>query len=270
MKQIKPAACTGKGIYRAFLAASLIALMPATISPAAAQDEEKPRWFGSSFDNRTTVLAYGIPDSDYVALSFSCRPGAAIVKIGVQDEESSAEEGAIVPVRMASGGIHMEFSEKARSNQDSGGIELHSDLPLTETLRRLLTSGDALEITVDGHKQRYGMEGAAEPAAAMIAACDAPKPASDLDVTVTNKAKRPLESFAYSQAGVNSFDADTFGYEPLAAGASREFTIPGGRDICTFDISVLFVADDDEECCSDPLPAGTQNLCENSAFVVHD
>jgi hypothetical protein len=203
-------------------------------------------------------------------LSFSCRPGAPIVKVGIQDEESSAEEGTIVPVRMVSGGIRMEFSEKARSNQDSGGIELHSDLPLTESLRRILAAKGSLEIIVDGHKQRYDMKGAAKPAAAMLAACDARKPASDLDVTVTNKAKRPLQSFAWSEAGVNSFDSDAFGYEPLESGASRTFVIPGGRDVCTFDISVTFAEEDNEECCSEGKPAGTQNLCENSAFVIHD
>ena len=89
-------------------------------------------------------------------------------------------------------------------------------------------------------------------------------------MTVTNKATKTLESFAYSEAGVGDFNSDTFGYETLAPGASREFTIPGGRDICTFDISVLFAAEDDEECCSMGEPAGTQNLCENSEFVVHD
>jgi hypothetical protein len=69
---------------------------------------------------------------------------------------------------------------------------------------------------------------------------------------------------------VGDLNSDAFGYETLAPGASRAFTIPGGRDICTFDISVLFVAEDDEECCSMGEPAGTQNLCENSEFVVHE
>jgi hypothetical protein len=91
----------------------------------------------------------------------------------------------------------------------------------------------------------------------------------DLNVIVTNNAKLPLHSLSYSEAGVNDFDSDTFGYEPLAPGASRAFTISGGRDICTFDISVAF-EDDSDECCSDPSPAGTQNLCENSELIVRD
>jgi hypothetical protein len=269
VKQIKPAVCIGKGICRAFFAASLIVLLPAVLLPVAAQDEEKPRWFGST-DGRSTMLLYGVPDSDYVMLYFSCTVGKPVVSVYVQDEESSAEEGAAMQVRLSAAGEKVEFSEKAIPNEDSGGKDVEASLPLDDTLRRILTGGDPLEIVVDGHTQRYEMDGAAEPAAAMIATCDAPKPASDLDVTVTNKAKKALESFAWSEAGVNSFDSDEFGYEPLEPGASRTFTIPGGRDICTFDISVLFVAKDDEECCSDPLPVGTQNLCEKSEFVVHD
>jgi hypothetical protein len=216
------------------------------------------------------MLLYGVPDSDYVMLYFSCTVGKPMVSVNVQDEESSAEEGAAMQVRLSAGGEKVEFSEKAIPNEDSGGKDVKASLPLDDTLRRILTATGELEIVVDGHTQRYDMEGAAEPAAAMIAACDAPKPASDLDVTVTNKAKKALESFAYSEVGVGSFDSDEFGYEPLEPDASRGFTIPDGRNICTFDISVLFVADDGEECCSDPLPAGTQNLCENSEFIVHD
>lgn len=269
MKQTMPAASIGKGIYRAFLAVAMIALLPAALPPAAAQDEEQPRWFGST-DDRSTMLLYGVPDSDYVMLYFSCTVGKPVISVYVQDEESRVEEGAAMQVRLSAGGERVEFSDKAIPNEDSGGKDVRGALLLDDTLRSILTAKGTLEIVVDGHTQRYEMDGAAEPAAAMIAACDAPKPASDLDVTVTNKATKALESFAYSQAGVNSFDSDEFGYEPLEPGASRAFTIPGGRDICTFDISVLFVADDDEECCSMGEPAGTQNLCENSEFVVHD
>lgn len=251
------------------LAPAIIALT-AAILPAIAQDYEKPRWFGGAYDDVAT-LAYGGPDSDYVILSFSCRPGASDVKFDLQDEASGAEEGDLLEVSLATNGIHVDFSDKARMNQDSGGIELHAELPLDEALRRMLTPGDEMTVTVGGQTQRYAMEAAAAPAAAMLAVCDSPKPASDLDVTVTNRASLPLESLAWSEAGVGAFDSDAFGYRPLEPGASRTFTIPGGRDICTFDISVLFAeVEEDEECCRAEQPAGTQNLCENSEFVVHD
>lgn len=269
MNQTGPAARFGKGTCRSALAAILIALMPGALLPATAQDEEEPRWFGGGGD-RTAMLLHGVPDSDYVMLAFSCAVGRPVVSVNLRDEESDAEEGALLHVRLSAGGSHVEFSEEAVPNEESGGKDVKADLPLDDALRRILTAEGTLEIVVDGHIQRYDMDGAAEPAAAMLAACDAPKPAGDLDVTVTNEASRPLHSFAWSEAGADAFDSDAFGYEPLEPGASRTFTIPGGRDICTFDLAVTFADEDEEECCSDGEPAGTQNLCENARFIVHD
>lgn len=251
-------------IDRIVLAAAMIAFVPA----AAAQDL-RPHWFGGTYDD-VTVLAFGVPDSDYVMLSFSCTTGKPVVSVHVQDEESDAEDGAFMQVRLSAGGNQVEFSESALPNEDSGGADVQADLPLDDRLRAILTATGELEIVVDGHRQSYAMQGAAEPVAAMIAACDAPRPAGALDVTVTNKAAKVLESFGWSQAGVNDFDSDAFGYDMLAPGESRKFTIPGGRDICTFDLAVTFASDDEDECCSDPLPVGTQNLCENAEVVILD
>jgi hypothetical protein len=261
--------CLQNRLCGAGRAATVIALALATTLPAAAQNEEKPRWFGGTYD-RTAILAYGVPDSDYVILNFSCHPGAPAVKVGVQDEDSGAKEGQLVRVRLATAGAQVEFSDKAVTNQESGGIELHAELPPDEALRRILTSDEPLEVTVEGHTQRYAKDKGSEAAAAkLFATCEAPKPANDLDVTVTNKASLPLQSFAYSQAGANAFESGEFGNRSLAPGASRTFIIPDGRKICTFDIAVI-VARDDAECCEEPKPAGTQDLCKNGAFVVHD
>lgn len=268
MSLTEPAARFGNNRFRTIFATLLVALMPAAILPATAQ-EEQPRWFGAS-DDRSTALVYGVPDSDYVMLTFACTAGKPVVSVGVQDEDGSAGEGAMMHVRLSAGGKQVEFSEKAIANEDSGSAGVKGQLPLDDRLRAILTAKDTLEIVVDGHTQRYALAGAAGPVAAMLATCDAPGPARDLDVTVTNKAKRPLQGFAWSQAGVNSFESDAFGDEPLAPQESRTFTIPGGRDICIFDLSVIFAEEDDEECCSMGEPAGTQNLCENSEFAVHD
>lgn len=256
-------------VYRTLLVVTLMGLIPVAPLPAAAQDEERPCWFGGGYDDVTT-LAYGIPDSDYVALHFSCTVGKPVVNAYVRDEESSAGEGAAMHVRLSAGGQQVAFSGKAIPNEDSGGKDVRGELPLDDTLRTILSAKGELEIVVDGHTQRYDMEGAAKPAIAMLATCDAPKVSNDLDVTVTNKAKRSLHSFAYSEAGVNSFDSDAFGYEELEPGASRTFTIPSGRAVCTFELSVTFAEEDEDECCSEGKPVGTQNLCENSVFVVHE
>jgi hypothetical protein len=188
-----------------FLAATVIVLT--TAWTVAAQDEEKPRWFGGTYDS-TTILAYGIPDSDDVVLVFSCRPGAPAVKVSVQDEDSGARKGELLRVRLATAGAQVEFSDNAVVNENSGGVELHAELPLNEALRRILTSDEPLKVTVGKRTQRYAKDDVSESAAAqMFAACDAPKPVDDLDVTVINEATLPLQSFAYSEPGVNAFDS---------------------------------------------------------------
>lgn len=261
--------CLRNRLSGARRAAAMIAFALATTLSATAHDQDKPRWFGGTSD-RTAILAYGVPDSDYVILNFSCRPGAPMVKVDVQDETSEAEPSKPLRVRMATGGIAIEFSDKGVVNQESGGLELHGELPLDESLRRILTSDETLEVTVGGHTQRYPKNDKVEAVAAkLFATCEAPKPADDLDVTVTNKATLPLQSFTYSQAGVSAFESGEFGNRSLESGASRTFTIPDGRKICTFDIAVI-VAKNDAECCEEPKPAGTHDLCKNGEFVVHD
>src|SRR3546814_8800257 len=136
------------GTFRILLAATMIALMPAAAWPATPQDEARPRWFGDRFDSMT-ILAYGIPDSDYVALSFGCEPGAA-VSVGVQDEASDAKEGELLSVHLASGGKRIEISGKAILNHDSGGVELHASLPLGDELRQMLTPATQLAVAVAG------------------------------------------------------------------------------------------------------------------------
>ncbi len=111
-------------ISRAFLAIPLVAFLPAALLPAAAEDgEETPRWFGAAYDGMTT-LAYGIPDSDYVMLHFSCTAGKPVTTVYLQDEESDAEAGALLQVRLSAGGERIEFSEKALPNEDSGPATL--------------------------------------------------------------------------------------------------------------------------------------------------
>src|SRR3546814_15881790 len=72
-------------------------------------------------------------------------------------EESSAEEGALMHVRLSVGGKKIEFSEKAILNEDSGGKDVKGELPLNDMLRAILTATGELEIVVDGHTQRYDM-----------------------------------------------------------------------------------------------------------------
>ena len=250
------------------LLAAVLAVPSSVAWPAETPDEEQPRWFGGNYDG-TAMLGYGVPGSDYIMLNFTCGPGARFVNVDVQDEYSGAQAGELQQVLLEAGGEQIRFSDHGYPNEDSGGVDFAGDLPLNDALRRMLGSGGELDITIKGQTQSYPLAGMAELATTMLATCDAPKPPADLDVTVINNAKLPLQSFSWSQAGVNDFEGDAFGYRPLYPGSSRTFTIRNGRNICAFDLVVL-LAENDAECCDMGKPAGTQDLCENGEFIVHD
>jgi len=92
---------------------------------------------------------------------------------------------------------------------------------------------------------------------------------ADLSVTVTNKSRRRVEQIALREPDGIERDSDAFGYDGLAPGRQRTFTVAGGAGVCTYEISVLFEGKD-EDCCSDPLPIGQQNLCDDPRIIIHD
>lgn len=175
MTQPPPAARFRTRLRRIFLIIPLIA--PAWAAwPAAAQDDERPRWYNDTYDEKT-FLIYGVPFSDYVAMGFECTPGAQVVKLYLSAENSGARPNETLPIRLQAGGRHIQFSATGLENQDSGGADFHADLPLDDTLRHMLGAGGDLDITIKGHTEHYPLAGVAGPAATLLAACDAPKPA---------------------------------------------------------------------------------------------
>ncbi|MFC4299774.1 hypothetical protein ACFO0J_17165 [Castellaniella hirudinis] len=161
-------------LRRVFLIAPLMALTLAAW-PAAAQDDEDPRWYHDNYDQKT-LLVYGVPHSDYTIMMFACAPGEKAVEIYLQDENSGARPGEKLPIRLQAGGQHIQFSATGLENQDSGGADFQADLPLNDTLRHVLSASGDLAVTIKGHTERYPLAGIAQPAATLLAACDAAKP----------------------------------------------------------------------------------------------
>lgn len=95
------------------------------------------------------------------------------------------------------------------------------------------------------------------------------EPAADLSVTVTNQTRRRIEQIALREPDGIERDSDAFGYDGLAPGRRRTFIVPGGAAACTYEISVLF-EEKEEDCCSDPMPIGQQDLCDDPRIVVRD
>lgn len=135
-----------------------------------AQEEPLPHWYSYVADGEA-ALVYGVPESDYILLTFLCAVGEPIIKVYVQDEQSQAKAGDLLKVSITAGGERIVFSEKALANEDSGGKDVEGRLPLNTTLRQILTAEGQLEVVIDGHVQHYDMKGSAKPVATLLGAC---------------------------------------------------------------------------------------------------
>src|SRR5690606_42099017 len=105
-----------------------------------------------------------------------------------------------------------------------------------------LSLHDALPILggVAAHYPLDGMVAAARPLITLCGTAARAAPAADLIVTATNKARRRVEQIALREPDDIELDSDTFGYDGLAPGRQRTFTISGGAGVCTYGFSVLF------------------------------
>ncbi|WP_322999496.1 lysozyme inhibitor LprI family protein [Castellaniella sp.] len=189
-------------LLRILLAIPLIAL--AATWPAAAQDDDQARWFNEHYDDMT-ILAYGTPDSDDVALYFGCSPGTGMMKIYLQDEHSGAKAGEQTAIRLQAAGQRLEFSAPGLENQDSGGTDFSAELPLDDALQRLLRASTSLDITIRQHTERYPLARAAEPAARLLAACKAPPPPQAQSIPAgfdCARAERPVDRFICAHAAL--------------------------------------------------------------------
>lgn len=252
--------------YRSLLAVFMIAILSALAWPVAAQDggEAPPHWYVDVYDD-IAYLFFGVPESDYVMIHFSCDLGTPIISAYIQDGESTAQVDDMMHVRLLAEGVELKATGRALINEDSGGKDALISLPLNDAFRRLLNTGGTMQVIVDGHVQDYDMSTASVPVERLLEACDTLAPEDDLMVVVVNRADRPLVGLSLSEEGVSMFEGDAFGYDPLAPGDSRSFVIPNGRNICTYD---LLVALEEEECCSEGDFVGGVNFCQNREFQV--
>ncbi len=118
------------------------ALMTAAVWPAAALDQKQAALVRAGLTDRTTILAYGVPDSEDVVLVFSCRPGAPAVKVTCRTRTAGPARAI---VRVASGDRLARsgriFHNAVPPNQNSGlRVELHAELPLMRLCGVILTS----------------------------------------------------------------------------------------------------------------------------------
>jgi hypothetical protein len=239
--------------------------------PVLAQDE-RPRWYGVDHGAQQARLVYGVPDGGMTLLNFICDKHVPEVSAYITHPPVRLAAGTSVPVRLSDGTATLAFSATVAPPEADGLLRLRGQVPLDAAFEAILASDDRMSVSVAGSSARYPLDGVAAAAKPLIALCGTAvrvAPAADLKVTVTNKSRRRLEQLALREPDSIESDSDTFGYDGLTPGRTRTFTIPGGAGVCTYEISVLF-EEKEEDCCSDPMPIGQQDLCGDPRIIVHD
>lgn len=245
-----------------------LALGLAFLSSYALAQDGGPRWYGVDNGDQTR-LVYGVPGSHDTALIFVCDKGTAMLSAYLAHRATRAAAGTNLTVRLGHGGGMVDFPATVRAMDRP---RLAGQVMLDAPLEAILATSGRLSINAGGITESYPLDGAAVAAAPLVALCGSAAraaPAADLTVTVTNKTRRRIEQIALREPDGIERDSDAFGYDGLAPGRRRTFSIPGGAGVCAYEISVLF-EEKEEDCCGEPLPIGQQNLCDDPRIFIHD
>ena len=103
------------------------------------------------------------------------------------------------------------------------------------------------------------LAGAAIAAAISVA----PAYAEDLAFMLDNQSSGAIQEFYASPVGVDDWEEDILGTDILGAGDASRITIADGRDVCEYDLKIVF--DDASE-----MEERSINLCDTGSYTVAD
>jgi len=99
-------------------------------------------------------------------------------------------------------------------------------------------------------------------AALLTGATTLPLLAEDLVFMLDNKSSYDIHEFYASPTNVDDWEEDILGSDILPAGDAVRVTIADGRDVCNYDLRVVFGDGDVLE--------DESNLCETGSYTVTD
>lgn len=140
------------------------------LAPIMAQAEENLGWHGQKGEHGASLF-YGIPQTDYAPLSFSCMSGSAELTFAFVFAPIDAVDGVEVEVLLEAGDIAVPIATiGARIEMDDSFI-LEGRTVLDARLTDLLTSRGMLSVFVEDGAEEYPLHGAREATAALIETC---------------------------------------------------------------------------------------------------
>ncbi len=91
----------------------------------------------------------------------------------------------------------------------------------------------------------------------------APAKAEDLVFMLDNQSSSAVQEFYASPVGVDDWEEDILGADILPAGVASRITIADAREVCEYDLKIVF--DDGSE-----LEELEIDLCETGSYTVSD
>lgn len=154
-------------IWFSAAAVALLGLVPIHLPPAHA---EQVSWFGNRNEDGASLI-YGTPDSGYGKIVFTCQAGQDEMIFTYEHEPLNAADGAEVEAVLAAGDVEVSIPTTGTRLEIDDVFLLEGQAKLDDTLRKLLTSGGNLTITVEDGAAEYPLEGAAKAAGHLLQVC---------------------------------------------------------------------------------------------------
>ncbi len=148
-------------------AATLLSLVLILPPPAHA---EKITWFGNRSEDSASLI-YGTPDSGYGKIAFTCQVGQDELSFTYEHEPINAVNGVAIDAVLAAGGVEVAIPTTGSRLEIDDTFLLEGQARLDDALRKLLTSGGTLIITIEDGAAEYPLEGAAEAARHLLQVC---------------------------------------------------------------------------------------------------
>ena len=139
------------------------------LSPQLASAEQVI-WFGNRSEDGAS-LTYGTPDSGYGKIVFSCEAGQDDVYFIYEHKPIIAEEGTQVEVFLAAGGVEIAIPTTGSRLEIDDAFLLEGLTKLDDNLRKILTAGGDLIVTVEDGSEEFPLDGAADAAKHLLQVC---------------------------------------------------------------------------------------------------
>jgi len=147
-----------------------VGVMAVLFASASTADSEDLKWFSSNYDE-TTVLAYGIPETDYAPIVLTCEKGDETVRLFTTHDAPGAKDRQLMSVMLSSEAGSVKLSATGQFQEIDDLFHLEAQTVLNKDLVRVLSANGLMRLSTDGDIQEIPLDGAIDHIGALVAAC---------------------------------------------------------------------------------------------------